>query len=567
MQMMKRVMGLAVLVWMLLGLAAPLAAAAPPDILKVEAQVVVQSDGALDIKYRLTFQETESRDRINTMGPFDAGHTILDAHIETADETRRVTLQSKGDNLYAVPFGFDTKVGVDYTVQVHYSAPARLDATTYDGAEYRVLAWTPFQWALPIAEQVVTFILPIELPADVTKPEQVTDALVNQAGLVVNDSTVKQFDRWVYYPTPDETTGKVWLSVYVSRKNLQPQADFQPKIFIPAGVFTLATGPVAPGAPPVYVPEDDAPWLCFGALGVGLAALIGGLAFAWTRPKKAPPAYQEPRIEVETFQQPGLVPDLDVIEAALYIGDHTKVLTLVLLSLSERGVINVINYKPLQLEVANAAPTTLADYEKVLVDGIAHDGTLPQSAVDAALKLLSARLQTKLWNADARATRDAYQRRADDAWRETRRVDTMPTVVADPFWQWQMLSTHYRPFAAEAGGKSPKMGAEREGSLMETLRDSPLARSADKMAGMFEGVADTMTRKAEGLAAAATAVLVGGEKPTVGYDACHSACHSACVHDACHSACVHDACHSACHSACVHDACHSACHSACVSDF
>ena len=46
-----------------------------------------------------------------------------------------------------------------------------------DGVPYRVFDWSPIEWALPIGEQIVTVITPIELPADVTEPEQVTDEL------------------------------------------------------------------------------------------------------------------------------------------------------------------------------------------------------------------------------------------------------------------------------------------------------------------------------------------------------------------------------------------------------
>jgi len=41
----------------------------PPTITEVKCQVVVLEDATLDIKYRLTFWESEPRDKITTMGP------------------------------------------------------------------------------------------------------------------------------------------------------------------------------------------------------------------------------------------------------------------------------------------------------------------------------------------------------------------------------------------------------------------------------------------------------------------------------------------------------------------
>ena len=583
-----RSLALLALLWtLLLGWTAPAYAQEPPLITTVESQVAVQSDGSLSIRYRLSFREVDSRRGITTLGPLDAGHRIIDAHIEHGGEITPIQLNSKGRNEYSVDFGFSTRAGEDYTVQVRFTAPAALDATTYQGEAYRALAWAPIQWALPIGEQIVTYILPIELPADITQPEQVTDGLVNAAGLVVDDSVVARFDRWVYYPTPDETSGKVWLSVYVSKKNLAPQADFTPKLYIPERYLTLApVSPpdVGPGGAILPTPAPEKPTgedlavtaICFGCPGLGLIALIGFFAFRWTRPKQPKPVYQAPAIEIETFEQPGTVPDLSMIEAALYIGDSTKVITLILMQLVDRDVVSVLNHKPLQLEV-HATDAPLEDYERALVDGIADDGTLSQSAVDHVLKLLSARLQSKLWNADSQATRRAYQQRADDAWSEwggmlEGRPATRPIVMTDPLWGWSMLSRSYRPMpmASESAGKAvPGMAAEGTSrSMWDSVRESTPVRTAGMMAGLMEGVAGDLTRKAEGLAASAAQVVdqITGKAPA-GYDACHSACHSACVHDACHSACVHDACHSACHSACVHDACHSACHSACVSKF
>ena len=234
---------------------APIRAAGAPIITRVESQVTVLGDGALDIKYRLTFSETDVRSGITTMGPFDSGHEMLDSHIETSQGERPVTLNSKGGGFYGVDFGFNTVAGEDYTVYVHYRVPYALDETSVDGASYRVLEWSPIEWTLEIGEQVVTFILPIELPADVMEPEQVTDELVDASGLLVNESNISSFDRWVYYPTPDETTGKSWLSIYVSKENVPPEYHFRPLVYLPSTYFS---GPVAlpteeAGAPDITI--------------------------------------------------------------------------------------------------------------------------------------------------------------------------------------------------------------------------------------------------------------------------------------------------------------------------
>jgi len=71
-------------------------AARPPILTKADSQVAVLGDGALDIKYRLTFRETESRSGITTMGPFDPGRQMLDYHVEHEGRESSITMKSKG---------------------------------------------------------------------------------------------------------------------------------------------------------------------------------------------------------------------------------------------------------------------------------------------------------------------------------------------------------------------------------------------------------------------------------------------------------------------------------------
>ncbi|MDI7276141.1 MAG: hypothetical protein QME94_09180, partial [Anaerolineae bacterium] len=182
---------------------------APVTINRSESYVVVRQDGRLDIRYSLTFTEHEGRDRIREIGPFGAGHALVAAAGEGPDGAFTVDLEPVGEGTYAAIFERPTRLGEQYTVTIRYAIerPA-FDATVVDGRPYRALAWAPFQWSLPIEEAVLQFVFPIELPAGVDTPEEVTDALVNESGLLVGDTAA--FDRWVYFPTPDEAAGKTW---------------------------------------------------------------------------------------------------------------------------------------------------------------------------------------------------------------------------------------------------------------------------------------------------------------------------------------------------------------------
>ena len=210
------------------------------------------------------------------------------------------------------------------------------------------------------------------------------------------------------------------------------------------------------------------------AAGGGLA-LAGGIVYGtmrWVAPKPAPEGYEAPEIEIETFEQPGLVPDLEAIEAALYIGDTAKVLTLIILGLVQRGVLTILNKKPLQLEVSNP-DLPLEDYEQALVDGIADDGTLPQQTIDRVMRVVSARLQKKIWNADAQETRRVYRRRADDLWDEWHRLPPARRVEREHhYYPWIILSDQYRPQPTPSTGPT----------MLDTVREAPLVTAAGDVA-------------------------------------------------------------------------------------
>ena len=98
------------------------------------------------------------------------------------------------------------------------------------------------------------------------------------------------------------------------------------------------------------------------------------------RKRKPKPAYEPPEIEIETFQTPGVVPDLNAIETAFYMGNSTKTIALIVLALEQRGVVNIVNRTPLQMEVLQP-DAELAAYEKALVEAIQEDGTLDKAKI------------------------------------------------------------------------------------------------------------------------------------------------------------------------------------------
>ena len=134
---------LLVVVLLLMVWAVPVHAA--PTLTEIHSQVTVLEDGRLKVKYRLTFVDDDSRTQISTMGPFDANHSQIEAHLEHDGQQSPVTLVPLGSNKYRAEFDTKTQPGGTYTVEVRYLVNSYLDSTVIDTVPYRVVAWAPPQ--------------------------------------------------------------------------------------------------------------------------------------------------------------------------------------------------------------------------------------------------------------------------------------------------------------------------------------------------------------------------------------------------------------------------------------
>jgi tetratricopeptide (TPR) repeat protein len=339
-------LSLAALLALAVAVALTMVALAAPTLTVISSQVTIRSDGKRNIKYQLSFLENEPRDKITTLGPFDSGSQMLDATLEGPVGASPVNLVSQGGDKYTANFGLSTQPGKTYTVTVRYKVDRALAATRAGADDLRVVSWAPPIWNLAIGEQIVTFITPIELPASVSTPEQVTSDVVKTAGLLEDSANKAAFDQWIYYPTPDSSSGKNYLSLYVSKQNIGPNDALLVKFYLPARYF--ATLPPTPGTvpagttssappevsntptdPPVPAPAStvypalDALFVCLGSI---LASIIGLVIFLIARPRREPVTYQPRKIGLETFEKRGLVPDLSAVEGALHAGNNARAL-------------------------------------------------------------------------------------------------------------------------------------------------------------------------------------------------------------------------------------------------
>ena len=345
-------------------------------------------------------------------------------------------------------------------------------------------------------------ITPFALPAGIDKPEQVTQETVQAAGLKTEEKAFGNFDRVVFYPTPDSQSGRTYLSVRLEQKSLSEQADSVLKFYVPAAGLTVPTqaqiedmrkhpkGTKANARPVGY---GAFTWWQILLFLVVLVFVITTLVRLWKVGHKPPPVkklYTAPEIEIENFETPGVVPDLNAIEAAMYLGDSAKVIMLLVMSLAARGIVNVVNRRPMQLELLTPEATDLTDYEKILISSIAEDGTLDKARVPYVLEAVARSLQLKVWNADKGATRRKYEDEIERRWDEARSgagLDAQPQRLGRPSAVADSLERLRPPLARQRPGYGGDAGRLRRHGTGTRRRQSRGGRRGLLARGGGEG--------------------------------------------------------------------------------
>lgn len=542
---------------LLLALSMPFVAPADPvTVNETNSKIVLLPDGHADISYALTFSDG-GREQLEEIGPLLPAHQVKGVSARGPDGKEfPIKLQEKGGGRYALRLGLTTERGKRYTVKIRYlSLDPAVGRVQQGGKGVIAFDWAPPELAVPLQLQKLDVVFPLVLDAAITRPDQVTDALVRSTGLVSDPTRLQAFRDVAYYPTVDPVSHKVLLSVQLRQENVPPRGRAEIRFHLPEAAFaSLVSGGTGQPARGGQASSTPAPGLRHLGVGSWLAILVAlalvlivalGLLrmvalYQYTRPL---PGYQAPQIEVEGFETRGVAPELDPAETALYLGEGARALMALVLSLERRGVVKVIRGRPLRLEVLQPEAADLPAAERALLEAVTHDGALDEACLPGILSEVAGSLLEKVWNADREATRARCHQRIEAAWREVagwrsgtdqadRWPELLPWLVVDP-------GGAARWAAAGVGSGSPG-GSFLGGALLKP--DESFASTLEDFtagaANMFE-----RARQIEGGADG------GAGQAGAGLD--YAACHSACVHDACHSACIHAACHSACHSACV----------------
>jgi len=444
-----------------------------------------------------------------------------------------------------------------FTYGTDLAATGNLAKTTSpELGELAVLNWSPVQWKSRLGHYTVKIYWPATVGgAQVTHDDLARVKLRTEK--FMNDSY-----KMDYFGT--ELNGKHWLTQRIHWQDTPPLGHLRVQEYVDAALFGQlaarqpgpstqpareqpARQPVQPGRsqPP---PPQSRGWgdevsliVIAGFLAVVflvviaakhrsmLAAADGLKDVSWLEADWSPP-----QIVLSSFRKTGKIPELEPIEAAVLMGiPFNRILTIMLGVMQSKGAVRL--HEDGVIDVLDASPARLGEYERSLLDCLALDGKLNQDKLRQWVQRLVDAVQKKSWDADLESTQNHYSEKfasvlnivspEEPGKAQPQRPPTPSVMQDDYYYPYYFYWEHSHPQAVPVQAVPPVFTAQ---TLAEAV-----------------GPADDY-------------------KEFMANPACYEGCfvHSAC-HDACHSAC-HDACHSACHDAC-HSACHDACHSACVS--
>lgn len=584
---------------------------------EVRSQITLRQNGSQKVRYHFRMLEESTRTLLRSIGPFDAGHSISSSEWKISGGPSigiRLTAHSSLPNCYQVDLNEATVSGKTYEMTVDYAVnTGEISAKSLNsrpGEKYISFRWFAPKWARPITKQIITVITPIELPSSIKAAEDINNSVMDPTGVVLPDDEKAKFDRAIFYPTPDEKSGRTWLSLHLESTDVPKQTSFGIRFYMPARYFTLAGLKQEESEP-----ED--PQAAFERTSKRLSNIVdliqasillviavmfftflyktlyNPLRSAWAQMFPKIPeipedtVYEAPEIEIENFSVPGRAPDLDQIESAFFLGNTGKIIPMIVQRLEKKGVVRIVNRSPLQVEILDPKAIT-DDYEVETLKCVTPDGKISVESVNAVYEAISRRVRGKTWDCDYRETAEGVRTKIREKYDE---AITNKSFSDENDVYWVMLDERFDRDLTERSYRGSSDTDERRNDIFESIRNSSFVNSVSQAASGIENMVSGVAGKIETGVSHIVDSIKGVGAPFSDdavrfncHSACHDACHSACVHDACHSACVHDACHSACHDACncdsscdschsscdsCHsscDSCHSSCDSSCVSD-
>ncbi|HQO01725.1 MAG TPA: hypothetical protein PLI62_05605, partial [Spirochaetota bacterium] len=238
---MKKIPGtmIACVCFVIIAVSASMLYGATVSLRNAEYHLNIDKSGRGDILYTLKFTDHESRDMIRTIGQFIEPVRFLESYGLYNGKKFSVTMEPKGNGFYTARFGITTSPGHDYTLRIRYAQERPLfDSTSVRGKPFGIFWWAPLQWSLPVEKQIVQIQLPVEIDRKYTRPEMVTDVVVNGAGILTDRDVVGGNDRWIYYPA--RWHGKTHLSIHVEKNSLPPNYRQSLRFFVPGHHIDIA---------------------------------------------------------------------------------------------------------------------------------------------------------------------------------------------------------------------------------------------------------------------------------------------------------------------------------------
>ncbi|MBN1222766.1 MAG: hypothetical protein JXB23_05925, partial [Candidatus Aminicenantes bacterium] len=458
----------------------------------VETEVMLLPDGKASIEYVVRYAVVSGEFHGFYFGGLDrlVPHFDLEnaSAIDSRDNTYGLDIKKVRSDYYDIILEkgqgvLSGHVTYRFRFAADMSLAGYLAPTTAAGdRKLVVFNWAPTEWDQALEHYTVKVIYPIVYTSAREDRSSIEEVLLARGFAT---------ERWMNQEYKiDYRLRKVgeesWIEVLLHKDSAHSRYRFRIQQYVNADVFPEMSAPDTPRG--AVTPSDQrtastdenlspkkkgrsSRW----SLVAGFLAMLLSSLFAVSRKHRSMVRAQSeldqvkwvredwepPKIELASFRTPGkIAKDLDPVEAGVFIGvPYKQIFSTILSQLVSRNCLQVLSRDPLLVEIVRPMPVPYSDlsvYEQKMYQAARDDGQFSEQELNGLLKEVVHNIQQKAWDCDIEATKNHYQDRITEAFKEIpgeplgkddrRRLRDDP---AGSWWYWYHynygMHRHYDP--------------------------------------------------------------------------------------------------------------------------
>jgi len=395
----------------------------------VEIDVVVFPNGKAAIYYSTQwttydgtmsgfyFQGEQASPRFNLSSCFadlDDGSRVPLEIIPMDDNTYDIILED--DKRFEGTAMYFFNYGVDFA---DYGYIGKTESSEFGELFY--FHWAPVQWEYAMEHRTVRVVLPI-----IVETAEITQEFLQSINFRT-EQFVNEQNKIDYYTTQGDD-GSYYFSILFHQDNVGVKQKQEIQFYLQQNAITITDTELKTKQFPLI--SDERIWylIIFGAI-IGIAVLIlmlknrgfSGVVERVEGIRWAGNNWVPPKLIIGTYgKKDKIVENLHPIEAALLLYlPLPRIVAIMLEGLTRQGIIELVAENPLQIKIISA---NLAkhEYEEFFLQAFDTQVRVLSGVLSDFFEKVLARLQEKVWDCDAEATKAYYRKKLEQEQDDTR---------------------------------------------------------------------------------------------------------------------------------------------------